>query len=384
MLKDDMLFVGVGQCGGNIVQELEKLNFNCFYINTSLEDLDTINTDQDNKYHIPRSKGMAKDREYAISVLSSNDNLQIVTNKVYERYSNCKIVYYVASSGGGTGGTMSGIMAEDYAEAFPEKVVNVVAVLPSSNEDMLVQANAIKSLEQINNSYKNGFISNVHLLDNDKKDNKMQINHEFAHLMNSLVSFDNISKAGNLDAEEMERILTCQGYISAIQFKEDNFDVGLNNAYEKSIYADWLKSSSIQGYILNKNQNNDTNKQLINEVFGIPTTCYSTIWDNENNIIFSLCNKFNESILSKLKRTYKEIADKRARLEREAEQQSKAEADVAIDVDFSEINLRPNKRSQRTRPQQTSDNSTSQSTTRRTSRRREGVSNTLDRLRNLQ
>lgn len=117
MLKNDILFVGVGQCGGNITQELEKLNFNSYYVNSSLEDLDTIDTDISNKYHIPKTKGMAKDRQYALEVLGSNDNLPNITNKIYENFSNCRIVYFVLSLGGGTGGTMGGILAHDYAGA---------------------------------------------------------------------------------------------------------------------------------------------------------------------------------------------------------------------------------------------------------------------------
>lgn len=392
MLKNEILFVGVGQCGGNIVQELEKLNFNCFYINSSLEDLDTIDTDISNKYHIPKTKGMAKDRAYALEVLDSNGNLGNMTDKIYENFSNCKIVYFVGSLGGGTGGTMSGILAHDYADAFPEKTVNVITVLPSSNEDMLIQANAIQSLNQIISSYQDGYIRNVQILDNDKKDNKEQImkmNGEFAHLMNSLVSFDNISKVGNLDAEEMERILTCRGFMSAIEFDDDSFDVGLNNAHEKSMYADWLKSSSVQGYILNHHQDNDTTKQLINEVFGIPKTTYYSIWDNMNNIIFSLSEKFNENIITKLKKRFQDLVNKRSRLEQEANDQLKSE-DENIEVDFSIVDMQTSRRTSRTprssmRNEVATTSSSSQSTTmrRRTSRNRQGVSSALSSLRNM-
>ena len=393
MLKNDILFVGVGQCGGNITQELEKLNFNSYYVNSSLEDLDTIDTDISNKYHIPKTKGMAKDRQYALEVLGSNDNLPNITNKIYENFSNCRIVYFVLSLGGGTGGTMGGILAHDYAEAFPEKIVNVIAVLPSSNEDMLIQANAVKSLEQIINSYNDGYITNVQILDNDKKDNKEQIlkmNSEFDQLMNRLISFDNISKIGNLDSEEMERILTCRGFMSAIQFKDDSFDVGLNNANEKSIYADWLKSSSIQGYVLNQDQDNDTNKQLINEVFGIPKTTYYSTWDNDNNIIFSLSDNFNENITEKLKRTFSELANKRARIEQEAKAQMNIDGNEFIDVDFSVVDMSVTRRthrnprnSVRSEVATTSPTSSGSPMQRRTSRRRQGASSALDTLRSM-
>lgn len=391
MLKNDILFVGVGQCGGNIVQELERLNFNAYYVNSSLEDLDTIETDISNKYHIPKTKGMAKDRDTALEVLGTNDNLPNITNKIYENFSNCKIVYFVASLGGGTGGTMSGIMAHDYADAFPEKIVNVITVLPSSNEDMLIQANAIKSLQQIIQSYQDGYITNIQILDNDKKDGKEQImrmNGEFAHLMNSLISFDSISKNGNLDLEEMERILTCRGFMTAIQFNDESFDIGLTNVTEKTIYADWLKSSSIQGYILNQQQDNDTNKQLINEVFGIPKTTYYSVWDNVNNIILSLCDNFNENIISKLKKTFNSLVSKRSQIEKEAQEQINADENESLEVDFSVVDMGTTRRARRT-PRSSVRNEVAPTTSstptmkRRTSRNRQGVLNTLDSIRNM-
>lgn len=395
MLKNDILFVGVGQCGGNITKELEKLGFNAYYINSSLEDLETIETDVSNKYHIPKTKGMAKDREYALEVLGTNDNLANITNSVYENFSNCKIVYFVGSLGGGTGGTMSGIIAHDYADAFPEKVVNVVTVLPFSNEDMLIQANSIKSLEQIINSYNDGYITNVIILDNDKKDNKnaiMKMNYEFAQLMDSLISFDSISTVGNLDAEEMERILTCRGFMSAIEFNDESFDTGLTNATDRSIFADWVKSSSIQGYILNSEQDNETNKQLINEVFGIPKTTYYSVWDNINNIIFSLSEKFNENILSKLKKRYLEITEKRSQIEKEAQEQIQNDNNDNIEVDFSLVDMGSARRTRRTprnsmRNEIATTTATSTPTTttrrRRTSRNGQGVSSALDSLRTM-
>lgn len=393
MLKNDILFVGVGQCGGNITRELEKLGFNAYYINSSLEDLDTIETDISNKYHIPKTKGMAKDREFALEVLGTNDNLPNITNSVYENFSNCKIVYFVGSLGGGTGGTMSGIIAHDYADAFPEKVVNIITVLPSSNEDMLIQANSIQSLKQIVTSYEDGYITNVMILDNDKKDNKneiMKMNYEFALLMDSLISFDNINTIGNLDSEEMERILTCRGFMSAIEFNDEGFDTGLSNATDKTIFADWVKSSSIQGYILNKDQDTDTNKQLINEVFGIPKTTYYSVWDNINNIIFSLSEKFNENISSKLKKRYLEITQKRSQIEKEAQEQIQSDTDDNIEVDFSLVDMGSARRTRRTPRSSirneiatTTATSTSTTTRRRTSRSRQGVSSALESVRSM-
>lgn len=66
MLKDKVVFVGVGQAGGNIAKEFDSLGYKTFFINTSVEDLKVINVPDEQKYHIPYTSGCAKDRDKAI------------------------------------------------------------------------------------------------------------------------------------------------------------------------------------------------------------------------------------------------------------------------------------------------------------------------------
>ena len=108
-----------------------------------------------------------------------------------------------------------------------------------------------------------------------------------------------------------------------------------------------------------------------------------------NNIIFSLSEKFNENIITKLKKRFQDLVNKRSRLEQEANDQLKSE-DENIEVDFSIVDMQTSRRTPRTprssmRNEVATTSSSSQSTTmrRRTSRNRQGVSSALSSLRNM-
>jgi cell division GTPase FtsZ len=334
----DTVFIGVGQGGSNIVRELEKEGFNAFYINTSLMDLDCIETDGKNKYHIDGMKGMAKNRQYAIEVITQGDNIDKICRKVYERYANATIYYFVYTLSGGTGGSFGGILAEAFGDLFGEegKVSNVVAVLPKSNEDLGMQGNAIQSLEQLKDAYNNGngFITNIQLLDNNSRENKMDINKDFAITMSRLLNYDHITTEGNLDENEMEVLLTTRGFMTILEFANDDFGNGLSDAVGKSIYVEPLKDPKLDGMILNKKHKKDINIELIRDLFGYPTYTHDSVWNEETNIIISSGTSFNNKIVTELKKSYKELMDKKNK----AEEESASNIEEDIEIDFSAMN----------------------------------------------
>ena len=63
-MKDKIAFVAIGQAGGNIGQLFEERGFSVLYLNTSEEDLSTLE-DAKFKYHITGGEGCNKDRRKA-------------------------------------------------------------------------------------------------------------------------------------------------------------------------------------------------------------------------------------------------------------------------------------------------------------------------------
>lgn len=321
LLSDRIVCVGIGQCGSNIVNELENLNFNAFYVNSSLEDLYSINTEDANKFHIQGAKGMAKDRNLAIECLLNNNNAENICYAINDRYSMGDIIYMVYSLSGGTGGTMGNILAEQMADLFPNKIINVIAVLPKLTEDIGLLANAIESLQHLKKVKETGAINQIHLLDNNSRDDIFSINKDFAICFDRFVNFDEVNKSGNLDEEEKERLLTESGMAVILEFSNEDFGNGIAEACDNSIYADWLKDSKLHGLILNKKQNKEVNKEVIKDVLGMALYTHQSVWEEDSNVILSVGMSFNENILVKLKKTAQELLERKKKIEEESKQE---------------------------------------------------------------
>ena len=53
-MREDLLFIGIGQAGSNIAYEMKQKGFQTFYINSTNDDVDLLDIPDNLKYHIPR------------------------------------------------------------------------------------------------------------------------------------------------------------------------------------------------------------------------------------------------------------------------------------------------------------------------------------------
>ena len=340
LLVEKIVQIGVGQAGCNIVSELEQFNFNAFYINTSLEDLNTINTDKKNKYHIKNSNGLSKDRSAALQCVLKDNNAENIAYAINDQFSMTDIIFFCYSLSGGTGGGMSGYIIEQFKDLFPDKIINVIAILPKSNEDVGLQANAIEALEHLKKLQSDGIVTQIHLLDNNTRENVFSINNDFAISLNKFVNFDQINKTGKLDENEKERLLKEPGMGVILDFSNEDFGNGLADVSSNTIYAKWLRNPSLHGLILNKKQNIDLNKQLIKDLLGMATYTHQTEWEDEGNIIISVGMDFNDNILNQMKKNAQELLEKKKQIEEE----SRKEIIETIEFDTKQITRKSSKR----------------------------------------
>jgi hypothetical protein len=346
MLIDKIACIAVGQCGGNFVSELEGLGYNPYYVNTSLEDLDTLNTDKKNKYHIKGTNGMSKNRPYAMDCITSGTTAEDICYAIYERYSMCDIVFFFYSLSGGTGGTMGNVIADQFADLFPDKTVNVVTVLPNAIEDVGLLANAIESLKHLLELHDQNVITQIHLLDNNTREDKLDINKTFSICFDRFVQFREISKDGNLDENERESILTSYGMGVILEFSDEDFGNGLAKASDKTIYAEWIKNPKLHGLIFNKKQNLNINREVVRDVLGVATFTHSSEWDYDSNVLVSVGMTKNEKILNQLKLSAQNMLEKKRKIETESLQQSNE------DIKFDTSSIINNVSSKRNTPSQ--------------------------------
>lgn len=317
MLKDYIVNIGVGQCGGNYVIELEGFGNNSFYVNSSLDDLDTIETDYNKKYCIENTKGMAKDIAYADQIITSNENDIKIAEQIYKRYSNAHIYFFYFGISGGTGGGMTIRIMEKFHEFYPDKIINAVVVSPNDEEDMIMQYNGFKCLERLKECLEKGVITNLQILDNNSKEfsDKFMINKEFSELFEEILAFNRISTTGNLDEEELERVFCTSGITVIHRIPDKDVGDALSELDNDIIYTNFNRNPSVHGLILSEKHNNSINRSLIKEAFGYPMITHDTVWENNYSIIISTGMTFNDLNITKLKSNYNELLKKKKDME---------------------------------------------------------------------
>lgn len=365
LLSEKIAFIAIGQAGGNIVKDLENVtkelfgvnDINSFYINSSLDDLDACEAPLDKRYHISGSKGMAKDQDYAFEIITSNENDGKIADAIYNKYANPKIYFLVGSSSGATcGGTINQI-GKKLKEFYDDKIINAIIVKPHKDEDMKMQYNSKKCLTNIKQNIEDGIFTNVQELDNNKFEfgKKLELNKRYVRLLSKIIHLDVISKEGNLDEEELERLFTRVGLLSFHEIQNSDFKTNISNYDNNSMFFKTKKTPQTHGLILNSNNNNSESLKLIRENFGIPLETHSIYWDEETNIVISSGMEFDDNIFIELDNSYNELKNMRDEIN---SKNNTIEETKSINVDYSDMT------EQRKQPKETVITGTSQLLTR--------------------
>ena len=200
-MKEQFGVLALGQCGGNIGVEFEKLDYTTVYVNTSKEDLSTIKGTH--KIHIPNSDGAAKNRKRVLQLASEHisDIVEKITTILPQKYIICTF-----SASGGTGSGLS-IPLMTYLTQIGRICLPVV-VLPDHNiESAKACENAYNCLAELMSI--NG-LGATFLLDNARSD-KFAINGRFTRELDSFINLKNSSVYGVIDLAERKQILSCSG-----------------------------------------------------------------------------------------------------------------------------------------------------------------------------
>lgn len=226
-MKSRIGFVAVGQAGGNIGKLFEAKGYPVLYLNTSVEDLETV--DGVHKYHITGGEGCNKNREKAKQLVI--DDFDNIAERIDETV-DAELLFVIFSSGGGTGSGAGPMLADMLADG--ERKVGIVTVIPGEKESIKSQINSyycfneIMAIEQT---------SALFVIDNNRGDRKM-LNEVFADSFDSFVAIPQKyrSENGNVDNSEVIEALSAHG--SAIVVEIDKNDIAqLVACIDDSIYA---------------------------------------------------------------------------------------------------------------------------------------------------
>lgn len=199
--------IGCGACGNSITAKIEefvremdgdKSNTSFVGINTSTEDLASVSLSH--KIHINNSKGAACNREASIQDLA--ECIKEVLDELKSYIIEDSIVFIVSSLGGGTGSSISPMLAEILLDEG--YTVGMVIVLPSDDESLKIKDNARQAFYEIEALKPR--LGSIFILDNNATE-KAKINSTFASLFTSVLCINSNSQDGNMDLAEIEKCL---------------------------------------------------------------------------------------------------------------------------------------------------------------------------------
>ena len=200
-MREQFGVLALGQAGGNIGMEFEKLGYTVAYLNTSKEDLNSIKGAH--KIAIPNADGAAKDRKRVLQLASEHigDIVDKIINILPQKYIICTF-----SAGGGTGSGLSTPLMT-YLTQIGRICIPVVA-LPNHNVESAKSCeNSFNCCVELMSIQKLGA---TFLLDNSKCD-KFIINSRFAKELDAFINLKNSSVYGNIDMAERKQVLSCSG-----------------------------------------------------------------------------------------------------------------------------------------------------------------------------
>ena len=249
-MRDQFGVLALGQCGGNIGVEFEKLGYTVVFLNTSKEDLSSIKGAH--KLAVPNSDGAAKNRKRVLQLASEHitDIVEKITSILTQKYIICTF-----SAGGGTGSGLS-IPLMTYLTQIGKVCIPVV-VLPDEQRESAKSCensyNACVELMAIQG------LGATFLLDNSRHD-KFAINGRFAKELDAFINLKNISMYGNIDMAERKQILSCSGIaaIGKLSKTKSTASEIIQSIYH-GVYAEITSKTAMYLGVSTSNKSLDTN-----------------------------------------------------------------------------------------------------------------------------
>ncbi|WP_250277610.1 FtsZ/tubulin family protein [[Clostridium] colinum] len=327
-MKEKIGFIAIGQAGGNIGKLLKVNGFDVVFINSSKGDLDTVNVDENIKYHIKNGLGCAKDRDSAKKV--AKDDFNAINEFIDQTLSKRELYYIVSSTGGGTGSGISPTLANIFINAF-NKDVGLISILPSDKDTLQAKINSYEYLKEITEIEN---LCGCLMLDNNKKNDIEHINKSFVNLFSKIFDYKKYETTkGNIDEAEILRLLKTKGMINIASCKNDESTKNLIENINNGIFTRLEEDGVIKYLGLSKGINFD--EKLFFEKVG-------KYLDKFQNI-----NKdYTLAILSGLTFPLKRIRGLKDEISKEKDTIIKlnTEKDIKLeDIDFLNKNIKENK-----------------------------------------
>lgn len=254
-------FVGLGSMGGNVATAFYIKEYPVMVANTAQSDLNSLDLPEDCKYHILNGYGSSKDRKRAKQLLAENDceNFDLLINEVKERFKDCKIIFLIASSGGGSGSGMLPAIAQRLLNET-DKIICVITCTPDDNASLKEFINCYEFFHELESIEDRG---TAFAIDNAKNRNKFVLNEQFVCYLDAFLTSETNSTQGVVDRAEIENVLSQKGMCIINKYGSDN---AMTQTVVEKIRDNIYAPLENDGVVSNIALVNSNNKVRLNEI----------------------------------------------------------------------------------------------------------------------
>lgn len=281
-VKERYGFVGLGQMGGNEAKSIHLKGYPVMAANTAQSDLNGLDVPQEYKYHILGGYGSSKERKKAKQLLADNDceNFDLLVNEIKERFRECKIVFLMASSGGGSGSAMLPAIKKRLL-IETDQIICTVTCTPDDNASMKEFMNCYEFFQELESIEGGGA---TFVIDNNKNRDKFILNEQFACYLDAFLNCETSSSRGVVDRAEIENVLSQRGICIINRQGSDNATTQtVIERIRDNIYAP-LENDGVVANVALINSNSKVRLNEVIDSIGRPLATFEG-WESDTTIL---------------------------------------------------------------------------------------------------
>ena len=275
-------FVGLGQMGGNMAKSVYVKEYPIMAANTAQSDLDGLDIPKESKYHILGGYGSSKERKKAKQLLAENncENFDLLINEIKERFKDCRVIFLMGSSGGGSGSAIVPAI-KMRLQTETDKIICVVTCTPDDNASMKEYMNCYEFFQELETIEGGGA---TFIINNNKNKEKLVLNEQFACYLDAFLNCETTSTRGVVDRAEIENVLSQRGM--CIINKHGSDKATTQTVIERirdNIYVP-LENDGVVANIALVNSNNNVRLNEIIESVGKPLATFEG-WESDATVL---------------------------------------------------------------------------------------------------